>query len=365
MRILQWAFPFLPVQGGREVFVHNLSEALVDHGHQVMVATGTPGEPGGQKYEISRLPIKSPGHPNSLSLRELMASVLALHTNFQFEVVHFHNHASSDIFFLERLLKKAGVPLVQTLHGEAMKIETTENSAARLAWVGHWVDQMVCVSDFVRHSVVSELPEYQGPISTIENGTVRLTKVHPLGNEVLFMGRLVSNKGCSSLISALQLVKDRHPDVLLRICGDGPMRSALENLSVRLGLKDNVVFSGWLRGQDLQFAMDSSRMLVVPSAWREPFGLVAIEAMMNARPVIVSDRGGLVETIRDGIDGYIYQPGDIFELAAKIDNLLADKNLARQLGDSGRLRALDKFDMSLTAERYLELYKRAIERKNA
>jgi glycosyltransferase involved in cell wall biosynthesis len=161
------------------------------------------------------------------------------------------------------------------------------------------------------------------------------------------------------------LVKDRHPDVLLRICGDGPMRSAFENLSVRLGLKDNVVFSGWLRGQDLQFAMDSSRMLVVPSAWREPFGLVAIEAMMNARPVIVSDRGGLVETIRDGIDGYIYQPGDIFELAAKIDNLLADKNLARQLGDSGRLRALDKFDMSLTAERYLELYKRAIERKNA
>jgi glycogen synthase len=356
MRILQWAFPFLPVQGGREVFVHNLSSALAQKGHEVLVATGTPGEAGSQDYEVVRLALGREVENPATQLRQMLTSVNGIANDFRPDVVHFHNYASADLVFLQQLAKVSSAPLLLTLHNEVKGVPATSEVLARLAWLQSRVGEIACISDFVKRSAMAHWGGLELKFSTITNGTTSVDDASSLGEEILFMGRLEGAKGCGSLISAMQLVANRHPDAILRICGDGPMRRALENLASVLGVANRVVFSGWVEGGDLQAAIDKARMIVVPSAWREPFGLVAIEAMMNARPVIVADRGGLPEVVRDSVDGFLFQPGDIFELASKIDVLLSDRELAKRLGESGRLRALEKFDMGATAEKYLASY---------
>ena len=352
MRIIEWAFPFLPVQGGREVFVDKLSTALVKEGHEVLVVTGNAGDDSAAPYETLRLDINPQQGNQKFSIANVLEQLRKLATSFKPDIIHFHNYTSSDLFLLGVLKKACSAPLVLTVHNEVKSVELTKEVESRFAWLDNHVSAIVCVSKFVANSASNNWPEMSFEVATILNGTDDRYKDAPLGTDVLFLGRLDAGKGAESLISAMQLVLTRSPGARLKICGDGPMRPALENHALRLGVQESVSFTGWLTGTDLDRALELARIVVVPSAWREPFGLVAIEAMMQSRPVIVSDRGALPEIVRDSIDGFHFQPGDLFELATRIDWLLCDKTLAIEMGRSGRLRALDLFDMSSTASQY-------------
>ncbi len=131
---------------------------------------------------------------------------------------------------------------------------------------------------------------------------------------VLFVGRLVPQKGVDVLIRAMALLEGAAGR--LTILGDGPERDRLTSLAADLGVEVELAGAG--SRADVAAAMARSAVVVVPSTYPEPLGLVAIEAMAAGAIVVASAAGGLVETVTDGVSGLLVRPGDPAALAASI-----------------------------------------------
>jgi glycosyltransferase involved in cell wall biosynthesis len=174
---------------------------------------------------------------------------------------------------------------------------------------------------------------------------------------VLLVGRVNSWKGQSLLVDAAHALRDRHPRARYVLVGDAPPGQAefeqdLDAHVARLGLQaavQRVSFRG-----DVASLYAAADLCVVPSTRPEPFGLVAVEAMALARPVVAANHGGLTEIIVDGQTGTLVTPGDSTALAAAIGDLLADPERARQMGVAGRARQREKF----TVARYVDEFAR-------
>lgn len=140
----------------------------------------------------------------------------------------------------------------------------------------------------------------------------------PRDRELLFVGRLVSDKGCSVLLEALGLLKKEGISPSLTITGSGPEQELLARQAAVLGLADQIRFTGPLRGHQLAREMNRHRTLVVPSLWAEPFGIVALEGIACGCYVIGSNAGGLRDAI--GLCGCTFPNGDVSALCAILRN---------------------------------------------
>jgi glycosyltransferase involved in cell wall biosynthesis len=163
--------------------------------------------------------------------------------------------------------------------------------------------------------------------------------------EVLFVGRIMPEKGLYDLLRALAGLKREYR---LVVVGDGPARANAERLAASLGILPRVTFAGW-QGEVAPFYRRAS-LLVVPSLWPEPFGIIGIEAMAHALPVVAYRSGGIPEWLVDGVTGRLVEPGDVAGLAVAIDEVLGDAALARKLGEAGRKRQREMFG----PERHIE-----------
>ncbi len=155
------------------------------------------------------------------------------------------------------------------------------------------------------------------------------------GNLVLFAGQIIRGKGVDMLLRALSQVRVPFQAVIM---GDGNHRGACEKLSVRLGLKDRVRFTGYLPPAQSRDHYLGASVLAVSSLWPEPFGMVGPEAMRYGLPVVAFDAGGINEWLTNGENGYLVRWAETGEFAARIEQLLMNKDLARELGRNGRDR---------------------------
>jgi glycosyltransferase involved in cell wall biosynthesis len=152
-------------------------------------------------------------------------------------------------------------------------------------------------------------------------------------NRVLFVGQVIRGKGVDLLLRALAKVQvPFQADIL----GDGHHRPACERLCARLGLHQRVKFHGFVARDQLNPFYQQASLLAVSSVWPEPFGLVGREAMCHALPVVAFDAGGIREWLFDGENGFLVPWKDTDRFAERIEQLLRDKDLARQLGRRGR-----------------------------
>jgi glycosyltransferase involved in cell wall biosynthesis len=149
---------------------------------------------------------------------------------------------------------------------------------------------------------------------------------------VLAIGRLVPAKGMSLLIEAFT---DLKINARLVIIGDGPDRERLKTFAERKGLNCQETFLGWLDNENCRYWIERSRVIVVPSIWPEPFGIVGIEAMSSGKPVVAFDSGGISEWLVQGQTGYLVRTGDVAALGEKISELLQEPELANELGRNG------------------------------
>jgi glycosyltransferase involved in cell wall biosynthesis len=142
--------------------------------------------------------------------------------------------------------------------------------------------------------------------------------------------------------------------VALDVAGRGPLAPALKTYAQELGLADAVRFLGFV--SPVQEAIDDAAIVVVPSLG-EGFGMVALEAMERARPVIVSAVGGLPEIVADGETGLVVPSADAEALADAIVALAGDLTRASAMGSAGRTRALAEFTPEQCTARIEELYR--------
>ncbi len=211
-------------------------------------------------------------------------------------------------------------------------------------------------------AIAHELNTYDLPLRRVEvvpNG-VDLETFQPAGDwpaddgYVLFVGRLVAQKGVTFLLEALSVVLQRCPDTRLIVVGDGELDLFLKRITRYLGIPHRVRFLDWTTGPDLVALYQRAKFVVVPSYY-EPFGIVALEAMACARPVIASRTGGLAEIVSDGVNGFLVEVGNHLQLAQRMVNLIQDGERRHAMGQAARARA-GEFSWDRAAAQTLALY---------
>jgi glycosyltransferase involved in cell wall biosynthesis len=174
---------------------------------------------------------------------------------------------------------------------------------------------------------------------------------------LLCVGRLIPIKGHIVLLRAFAEAKKQVPELELQVAGRGPMEPALRALARELGVSDSVRFLGYV--SPIQEAIEQSAIVVVPSMG-EGFGMVALEAMERARPVIAAAVGGLGELVRHGETGLLVAPGETAPLAEAIVELAGDLDRAARMGEAGRRRALQEFLEERCTDRTEILYRESL-----
>jgi glycosyltransferase involved in cell wall biosynthesis len=288
-----------------------------------------------------------------------------------YDIIHFHNtHSYAITHYGVLAAKKLGKQVVWTPHDywfacpmqtmmrdEAVEcdLSTCDTSCMSKGYRGKIlasrhkatsilksVDLVLPPSDYVATKVVA-LGIPPDRVKTIHNGVQIPINIppHNVGKNSLFIGRLDVWKGVKVLADAFVLVAQSNPDVKFNIVGDGPERQWLvANLP-----KDRAVLHGKVAQDALEAQYSKADLVVVPSIWPEPFGLVAAEAMARARPVVAARSGALPEIIEDGKTGLLVPPNDPKALAEAMMKVILDPAIAQKMGTHGREVAIRKFSI--------------------
>jgi len=174
------------------------------------------------------------------------------------------------------------------------------------------------------------------------------------GRNVLFAGRIVWAKGVFDLLKAMTLVNG---NVRLMVSGAGTVDQALADKTAELRLKDRIEFLGWTPHQAMAGLYRRARLVVMPSRWQEPFGLVGLEAQALARPVLAYDVGGIKEWLQDGRTGLTVPAGNTLALAAGMNLLMREPDEATALGRAGQIFVREKFNPEILIQKLTGLYR--------
>ena len=174
-------------------------------------------------------------------------------------------------------------------------------------------------------------------------------------------GRLHSQKGVGKAFEMLARLRGEFPDLRLIVMGrrevyDGEFRAQAREL----GVEESVVPTGWLAGDELRSAYAATDVFITPSICFDTFGLVNLEAMEHAKPVVATLFGGSREVVEEGRTGFVANPFDVAGYADCIARLLRDPDLRRSMGQAGRRRLEEHFTIERLTEEFLEEYRQAL-----
>jgi glycogen(starch) synthase len=171
---------------------------------------------------------------------------------------------------------------------------------------------------------------------------------------VLFVGRLVYEKGIHVLINAVPKILEK-VNAKFIIVGSGYMKEQLLNIVRSMGLEHKVLFEGFMDEETLLKLQMCADVSVVPSLF-EPFGIVALEAMAAKSPVVASDTGGLSEIIEHDVTGVKVYPNNPESLAWGITKVLLDENYRKRLRENAYRRVQEKYDWAKIAQQTKRIY---------
>lgn len=300
MKILVYSPTFFPSLGGLEVNVVQLAEGFHAAGHEVVVVAKTPNP------EPEPFPFRVVRNPSRLALLRLA----------RWCDVFFQANVSLRGIWPLLLVRRPWVVSHQGWYNRPDGSLAPQDRLKRflLRW-GSSISNSQAVADHLATPSVVVHNAYRDDLFR------RLPEV-PRTGELIFLGRLVSDKGAEVLLDALGRLKARGLEPRLTLVGDGPERGPLEEQARRLGIAGQLDFLGSRRGEEIVRLLNAHRILVVPSRYDEPFGIVALEGIACGCLVIGSRGGGLKEAI--GRCGLTFRNGDAEELAALLAEAMAD-----------------------------------------
>jgi glycogen(starch) synthase len=311
MRLLVYSPAFLPHVGGLEINVAQTATEMTLQGIEVVVVTAT------DSREADDFPFRVVRRPNPA---ELLRWVIWCDIFYQ---------ANVSLWGLWPLLIVPR-PWVVSHHSWYRRPD------GRIAWqdrLKRFFLRYAAVSIAVSWAMAADLDI---PSTVIPNAyRDDLFRVLPdaAGNardrDLVFLGRLVSDKGVDILLDALAKLEAEGLTPRLTIVGVGPERPRLEAQAARLGLAGRLDFVGLRTGEELVRLLNAHRILVAPSRYNEPFGIVALEGIACGCVVVGSSGGGLPEAI--GPCGVTFPNGDAGALAAVLSRLLRDPRAGEEL----------------------------------
>ncbi|EMA47109.1 glycosyltransferase family 4 protein [Halobiforma nitratireducens] len=346
MRILRVAQKVYPdVKGGGPYHVHAMSRDQAAMGHDVTVVTvrqddSLPHVEGRDGYTVVRYDpaVNLLGNDISPGIAQYLADAK------DFDVMHAHSHLyfSTNLAALKRFL--GDIPLAITNHGLYSQNAPEWVFDLYLRSLGRWTFDQADVVFCYTETDKERVREFgvSSRIEVVPNG-IDTERFSPEGPEsdlvdadgpvVLFVGRLVEGKRPRDAIAALERVRGECPEATLYFCGDGPLRSDLEDEVIRRGLEDAIEFVGHVPYEDVPTIYRSADVLVLPSR-AEGLPRTVLESMASATPVVVSDLPQVAPIATEG--GEAVSVGAVDEFANEIGRLIRDRHTRRELGEHGR-----------------------------
>ena len=328
MKILLGSHHFFPSTGGIETVSNLLAREFVAQGHEVRVVTQTAGN-GDFPFVIVR-------RPDAFELlRQVRWCDVFLQNNISLRTLW-------PLLFVRRPLFIAHQTWIMNPDGSTGWRHRLKRFVLRHA-----------TSFAISGAIAESLPVPSIRVGNPYDDKIFNATAANRTRELIFVGRLVSDKGAGLLLDALKLVERKPRQTIV---GDGPERAALEKQVADLQMQSQVEFAGSRHGEQLAELLRQHEILVVPSLWKEPFGIVALEGIACGCVVIGSAGGGLAEAI--GPCGVTFPNGDARALADAITRLLDDP------ADRDRLRQntpghLARFTPPAVAAVYLETMTKA------
>lgn len=354
--------PSLPFFGGIAVYTDRIARTLVRRGHTVHVVVAKADrkadfEAEGVQvhYRQSRwLPLigrRTPGLGESIGIATTLAG---LHKRHRFDLVEIPNwegmgYASTfapGLRVVIRLhtsvaesIEMAGRPptckerfmiRIERASTRRARAVVTHSEAHRDRMAAAYGRQDITV---IPHGV--EIPETSRP---------------PAGRMVLSIGRMNARKGMTTLIEAIPAVLAQAPDAVFKIAGPAEEEAGVKEFRAAYPALRQVEFLGIVPGERLGQLYEECALYVSPAVY-ESFGLTFAEAMARARPVVGCAASAVPEIVRDGIDGLLVPPRDAAALGGAIAGLLSNPERGRQMGASGRQRAIEEFSIEISAAR--------------
>jgi glycosyltransferase involved in cell wall biosynthesis len=277
-----------------------------------------------------------------------------------------HCHAAMRSSFWRKSLfalisRLFGVPVIFHLHGSEMNIFVEEQMRLLqhlIGWIlakqsvvvvlsSRWLNYVKTISPKANVEILPnfvELPELQNTASVANKKEV----------VILFLGLVGTRKGIYDLLPALKDVLVQLPTIRLIIAGNGDIDKA-QALAMELEIKDHVVFAGWVGGEKKAELLRRAQMYVLPS-YNEGFPVSLLEAMSWQVPVITTRVGGIGDMVRDGVDGFLINPGDRSALSAAIVKLAQDAELRQKMGAAARDQVERNFSKLVVLPKLEELY---------
>jgi len=362
MKLLFWCELFPPSnRGGVELFGLQLIRQLQRKGFQIEVVCDYDhlSLPPVMLYEgivVRRFPFRAALASKSASkIITLLRQIRATFTDLQPDIVHM-NSLQLGAFLYLKIPERRNCRMVLTLHDPPAE---RLNRTAFQQQLAAEAESIVAVSDAVRRSFCEYFPDQNGKLSVVWNGLERPSEPDiplPDGPLRLFSaGRVVRDKGFDMIPDALAMMKD--DSIRWTLAGDGNETVAIQDQCLRLKLSNRVSFLGRIPLSQVYSAIDQSHLVVIPSRWEEPFGLVALQGAQRARPVLASRIGGLTEIIEDGRSGLLFEPDNISDLARLFSQCLNNRKKIKTMGLQAKDRAETIFSFETMASRYEQIFR--------
>ena len=387
MKILMLTWEYPPrIVGGIARVVHDLSQRLIKDGHEVTVITYKDGDApeyesdkGVQVYRIENYMIR----PNNFIdwIMQMNFNMIAkanelIANGEKFDAIHAHDWL---VAYAAKTLKHSyNIPLVSTIHAtESGRNSGIHDEVQRYINDTEWLltyesSEVIVNSNYMK----CELQRLFGlpfeKINVVPNGIninnfagierdYEFRRQYAMDNEkiILYVGRLVYEKGIQNLISAMPKILNGYHDSKLIIAGKGGMLDELKAQANSMGLGDKVYFTGYLNAKQVQKMYKCADVAVFPSTY-EPFGIVALEAMLAGVPTVVSDVGGLNEIIEHGVNGMKSYAGNSNSIADSVLSLLYDHKLSANISKNAKNKVKEQFNWNKIAQDTHFIYEKAI-----
>ena len=387
MKILMLTWEYPPrVVGGIARVVHDLSKTLIKDGHEVTVVTYKEGDApyfeddkGVKVYRVDNYMI----NPNNFidwimqmnfNMVAKANEIIAKEGNF--DVIHAHDWL---VAYAAKTLKNSyNIPIVSTIHAtESGRNSGIHDETQRYINDTEWMltyesSEVIVNSNYMKGELQRLFGLPYEKINVVPNGVnlnlfngierdYTFRRKFAMDNEkiILFIGRLVYEKGVQHLISAMPKILENYHDVKLVIAGKGGMLDELKAQVEAMGLGQKVYFTGYLNAKQVSKMYKCADISVFPSTY-EPFGIVALEAMLAGVPTVVSDVGGLNEIVEHGVDGMKSYAGNPNSLADSILELLFNPQLCESISKKAKTKVKNEYSWTKIAQDTHFIYQKAI-----
>jgi len=372
--MLAWEFP-PGSAGGVAAYVHGLSHALGQAGHDVVVLTlahrQAPAATAEGGVRVLRARTDLPWLPDDASVARIasanhhLVQLAAGLGDWRADVVHAHDWEVA--WAADTLATLHGARLVASFHttergrhggrvppGVAAAVHSVES------WLAHRAVAVMASSRFMVNEVIVGFELAAERTHRVPNGidpTWWSNGQHPANGAPLVFtwGRVQYEKGFQLLAPAMSMLRGRIPGVQCVIGGRGSYLPELQSQIDLEGVSDVVHLPGFLGDEQLRDMVHRAGCVAIPSLY-EPFGIVALEALAGGAPLVVARTGGLAELVDGTGAGLLFEPGNAAELAACIELVLTDDDLAAQMRANAAALLAERYSWRAIAEATTVVY---------